>query len=397
MVIRKTHDGYVLLVMLVMILGVGSSWLGISMHSRQALLSPDSLSERDAQRLMDARQSLLSYATLYPWLYGPSGAGPAHLPCPDTDGYGEQGAQPESGMTQRRDGSNPPCASLLSSEGYLPRHTVLPASRYLFHSEPWQRFHYQVAGNVVNNPVNRVVNLELLSSTDDLALARISLRSSIDSSTVGQVIIRGQALRDSTAASVAAWVKARVATSSRSRCVSLPNDGVASDAGVVHGAGVIPDAGVVPGSVDADGSVEICSEQQSPSADCDADRLFSYLLDQPVQYSSDTCLVDNLQLNTLEGVSATRHWFVRNLWHDWVDIGYGQGCGFSALPGALPDVTPDAPPGALPDALPQNLPSALADSGCELHYLPNSRFNNDPLTDPMRIGDSILLQWKLAS
>ena len=367
MVINRTHDGFVLLMMLIMILGAGSSWLGVSLYSRQGSLSPDRLSERDAQHLIDARQSLLSYATLYPWLYGPSGAGPAHLPCPDTDGYREHGVLAESGMTQRRDGSNPPCASVLSSDGHLPRHTVLPGSRYLFHAEPWQRFVYRVAGNVVNNPINRIVNLQLLSNSEQSTLARISLHSSIDASVVGEVVIKGTALRDSTAASVAAWVKARVATSSGSSCTSPADDGV------------------LPDSVEANASADICGDQQSRLSECNADRLFIYLLDKPFQYSQNGCLADNLHLNTMEGVLATRHWFVRNLWHEWVDISYGPGCNPSVLSGALPSTQPRA------------LSGDLADSACELRYLPNTRFNDDLFTDQIQIDNTVLLQWRLPS
>ena len=363
MVISKPHDGYVLLMMLAMILGVGSSWLGVSLQVRHTLSGSVRLSERDAQHLMDARQSLLSYATLYPWLYGPSGAGPAHLPCPDTDGYRKQDALPESGMTQRRDGSNPPCASVSSSAGQLPRHTVLPGSRYLFHVEPWQRFDYRVAGNVVNNPINRIVNLQLLSSTEQSALAHISLRSSVDASVVGEVVIKGKALRDSTAASVAAWVKARVAKSSGSQCSSPA------------------DAGVVPDSVEADASAAICGDQLPTSTDCDVDRLLLYLLDKPVQSSGNGCLADNLQLNTMEGLVATRHWFVRNQWHNWVDISYGQGC------------DPSTHTSALPPALPHD----LAASGCELHYLPRSRFNDETFTGHTQTDETVSLQWRLAS
>ena len=38
------------------------------------------------QAMRDAKDALISYAVLYGDYYGASGAGPGHLPCPDSNG-----------------------------------------------------------------------------------------------------------------------------------------------------------------------------------------------------------------------------------------------------------------------------------------------------------------------
>ena len=338
-----------LLIILLAVLGVGSSWLGISMHSRQSLPGTNRLSVDDAQRLVDSRQSLLSYAVLYHYLYGPSGAGPAHLPCPDTDGYREQGANLESGLSQRRDGPNPPCASLYESDGHLPRHTVLPGNRYLFHAQPWQRFEYRVAGSMINNPVNRIVNLQHLSQVDNSALASIGLRSPSDSSLVGRVTISGQALRDATAASVAAWLKGRIATSDQWLCAN-PLE-------------TISDAEQTGQQSDGD----ICEVLHRQASGCKTDGLLNLLLDKPIEFSGSACLADELRHNSIEGVVATRHWFIRNLWFEWVDISFAKGCEPAA-------------------------PSAL---DCKLAYLSNPRTRVTGTADLNQTTDTVSLQWRM--
>lgn len=65
----------------------------------------------DAMAAMrDAREALISYAVLYGDYYGPGGAGPGHLPCPDTNRSGTE---------------NVPCNG--TTLGRLPESIVLPS------------------------------------------------------------------------------------------------------------------------------------------------------------------------------------------------------------------------------------------------------------------------------
>ena len=279
----KRKNGYVLLTMLLLMLSASAGWVSLSV--RQPGSSRTGLPLIDAQRLADARQSMLSYAALYPYLYGPAGAGPGHLPCPDTDGYTQTSVAMEPGYLQRRDGANPPCASMDETDGYLPRHTVLPSIRYLFHAEPWQRFKYRVSEQLINNPVNRIVNLDTLDRAGHRALAFISLSSSDDSSILGQVAISGKSLRFAMASSVAAWVSTRAAQTSH---VVTP-------------------------------------------LRCESDRLLTIIYDTPLQFPTSGCLADSPELNRIEGVPAARHWFFRNRWHEWVNVVDEQDCKVIAL------------------------------------------------------------------
>jgi len=281
--VRCTANGYVLLMMLLVLLGAGGGLLSFSaqMHGHVQV----DLQDIDAQRLVDARQSLLSYSVLYHYLYGPAGAGPGHLPCPDTDGYAQAAHTLESGFIQRLDGANPPCASADEPDGYLPRHTVLPGIRYLFHSEPWQRYEYRVAAQIINNPVNRTVNLATLDQSGHRSLAVVSIPSLNGDFVQGQVTLRGNSLRHGMASSVAAWVLAR---SNQTVRFDMP-------------------------------------------LRCESDRLLTMIFDQPVTLSGTACLTDSPGENTIEGVPVARHWYFRNRWHEWVRVVNEQGCETGAL------------------------------------------------------------------
>ena len=290
---NHTEFGYVLLSMLVMLLSVSAGWLSIASTAAQYGATPNAISERDRRGLADARQSMLSYAVLYPYFYGPTGAGPAHLPCPDTDGYRESDAEVQSAENQRRDGPNPPCADHAGSDGQLPRHIALPGYRYLFHSQSTQRYDYTVAGFMVNNPLNRVVNLDRLYAHADQPVATIRLASSINKKSKASVSITGMALVNATAASVADWVVKRSARVRYESCRLQSNDVVAKQPIL---------------------ETKVCHSPGSLSQQCVSDQLLISVLDLPAVFSGD-CLATSLELNTLDGVPALRHWFVRNEWY----------------------------------------------------------------------------------
>ncbi|MFK7859038.1 MAG: hypothetical protein AB8B64_09460 [Granulosicoccus sp.] len=310
----RSEHGYVLLTMLVLLLSVGGGWMS---HSRLTYVNSEAshtISVNDQHSLVQARQSLISYAALYPYLYGPTGAGPAHLPCPDTDGYRERGSRAQSGQNQSRDGSDPPCASQSGSDGLLPRHTVLPGHRYLFHSQPWQRFEYRVAGHMINNPLNRVVNLQGLVADAQEPVATISLPLSDDADTAAHVTIRGRALVNATVASVAAWVIQRTVQTGQALCSTATDDA----------SGLLATTG--------NGSVETCSSPVSytENPSCQYDEALAIVLDRPFVFSGE-CLLGSLESNTIERVSALRHWYIRNGWYRSLQLSYHEGCSADQL------------------------------------------------------------------
>ena len=110
---------------------------------------------RQLQILSDARQQLIAYSASYLESYKPTGAGPGHLPCPDTD-QSPDAYQVQAGL--RGDGPNPPCGKHSVAIGKLPRHISHGKSRFAFHLEDKHALWYAVDTRFINNPVNRVVN-----------------------------------------------------------------------------------------------------------------------------------------------------------------------------------------------------------------------------------------------
>ncbi|MEE9336193.1 MAG: hypothetical protein V3U65_19060 [Granulosicoccaceae bacterium] len=110
---------------------------------------------RQSQTLVDARQHLIAYSASYLESYKPTGAGPGHLPCPDTDQVSDE-YQVQAGL--HGDGPNPPCGKRDIAIGKLPRHISHGKHRYAFHLEDKHALWYAVDTRFINNPVNRVVN-----------------------------------------------------------------------------------------------------------------------------------------------------------------------------------------------------------------------------------------------
>lgn len=286
----------------VLLLGVGAGFMNIAMDVKSANVFSKHEYNRRWVALTNARQSLISYATVYPYLYGPASAGPGHLPCPDTDGFTQAISTVASGRDQRRDGPNPPCGSTTRSLGHLPRHTVLPGYRYLFHSQPEQRLRYEVDAHMINNPVNRVVNLSTLLASAHAGIASVSLPPVRNGAVSMKVAITANALIESTVASVAAWVIDRSNRLALGHCVSSEtvSDQKQSD-------------------------VSGCKGDYVVDPDCRADALWFQLLDYPL-IDNGACIVDQLKNNLIEGIPAQRHWFVRNQWSSSVMLYRPESC-----------------------------------------------------------------------
>lgn len=260
----------------------------------------------DQYALQTARQSLLTYAALYPWLYGPRGAGPGHLPCPDTDAVTLAPWSPAS----RRDGPNPPCGSSAFATGQLPRHVNLPGQRYVFHVEPDQRLAYRVSSDMINNPVNRMVNDAVIRGgreqrpfvawvsqpVGDAGQARSAL---------SRVPVSRESLLPGVRRSVAAWLVARVNRVRHQACVASPEAApAASGLQITEVLRLISDAhSKRPGK-----SLREPLKQDGDSCE---------------EYVSQDTAVD---ARLIEGVPLHAHWFVRNGWHERVVLQSSEVC-----------------------------------------------------------------------
>lgn len=314
-----------LLVLLVM--SAGSTWwlidVGRSVTSIQSYVG-HTLNDRSA--MLQARQSLLSYSSLYPFLYGPTGTGPGHLPCPDTDTHdqiGSGGTHPFSG-----DGPNPPCGSSNYIQAALPRHVSLPGIRYSFHSEPFQRFDYAVHSHVVNNPVNRIVNLSFLSSTQGVhaVAATVEYEMGASQDPGGRKLtarISNAALLEVVKPAVAAWVIDSVERSALGLCrASYPENQILRHMGEsVEVNRIKPDDSNRSSSVSQDClamSELLQSCVNTVDGSISENSILLLVVDQvPL---GETCAEIDFLNSTIESVAISRHWFVRNLWHEWVHI-----------------------------------------------------------------------------
>jgi len=121
------------------------AWLGVitlGVSHGGLSLAPNTFRAQslEAVQLNDERDRLIYYAVDYANLYGPGGAGPGHLPCPDTD------------VLNERPGPNPPCAQAAIAEGLLPDGVFRPTGRIAFADAMLGRSSYRVDRAVVNNP-----------------------------------------------------------------------------------------------------------------------------------------------------------------------------------------------------------------------------------------------------
>jgi len=103
--------------------------------------------------LREAKLSLIAYATLYAEYYNATNSGPGYLPCPDTNGNGDE---------------NAPCGA--NTLGRLPQSIALPTLGKVFPLSTFnasidERFWYSVADNFRRSP-SGVLNSSTISATN---------------------------------------------------------------------------------------------------------------------------------------------------------------------------------------------------------------------------------------
>jgi len=140
--IEQKQNGYAMLWMLAW-LGASSMALGALHHQVGAVGAWES-GWRAAYELSLERERLVHYSIDYGNLYGAGGAGPGHLPCPNTN------------AAWQRPGPNPPCGHGLSVSGKLPNGVTRPRGRIALSDALHISSNYSVSNAVVNNPAQAV-------------------------------------------------------------------------------------------------------------------------------------------------------------------------------------------------------------------------------------------------
>lgn len=321
------------MLMLLVLISGSAWWLNAATGTMLQTSSHGYNLQADQWAMINARQSLLSYASLYAYFYGPSGAGPGHLPCPDTDSRVPVAIRrPFAG-----DGPNPPCGSSSNSNGHLPRHVSLPGNRYAFHSEPHQRFEYSVYADVVNNPINRIVNPSLLATVQSRNAIAATIESDVISTTVDvdrrpEVRITHAALLQAVKPAVAAWFLDVVERSQLGSCQSLGENESSRKSVRTQETHDVSDAGQSYSSM----LTQRCRRLSELRAMCHstldenghahgkANAVLLLLIDQLPEV--DQCVTEHPGDSTMERVAINRHWFVRNRWHEWLQIDTSEDC-----------------------------------------------------------------------
>ncbi len=303
---RGQQSGFALLLMLFVLLSAGIAGLART-QAYSGVAAPGFTADQYA--LQTARQGLLTYAALYPWFYGPRGAGPGHLPCPDTDAVNWA----VWSQASSRDGPNPPCGSDANATGQLPRHVNLPGHRYVFHVEPYQRLAYHVASEMINNPVNRIVNDAVIKGEQGQWPFVAWVRQPPDEAsqtqfTTSRVPVSRESLLPGVRRSVAAWLLAQVNSERGEVCLLPPEWSSASSSPEVPG--VL--------SLIAQRESEHLVQSMTQSSTQPEDSLHSCQDYPPQDMAADDRLI--------EGVPLASHWFVRNGWHQRVVIQSTESC-----------------------------------------------------------------------
>lgn len=283
---------------------------------------------RQLQILSAARQQLIAYAAAYLESYKPTGAGPGHLPCPDTDQTPDE-YYVQAGL--RGDGPNPPCGKHAIAIGKLPRHISHGKHRYAFHLEDKHALWYAVDTRFINNPINRAVNPETVGRihfTSELSAAAVVFipiesspmwkqPASVVTGRLQQAFQGGQGL-DSLKESIFQYVliTPMALLSAVSQRVAL----------WLHEQYQVND-------FFACASNKLCEYAVLRSCGfAQRDRMLLLILDNTTTIKCDGTSADRdrskllISDARLDDVFLQRHWFYRNDWWRFVDIKIDDGC-----------------------------------------------------------------------
>ena len=206
---RAGSGGFVALALVALLLA-GSTATLLFGHRPGPVASGPARALEDVRRLAAARDALLAYAATYPERYGPTGAGPGHLPCPDTD------------ATFRLAGPNPPCGRGAVAEGRLPAHVTVDGTRTGLDLAPdGVPIRYRLDTRVANNPARRPVAF----GAGRAGASRIVAELSLPAPGGGRHALRidGAALADAAELGTVAWFASHAAPVLRCGAEPVPS------------------------------------------------------------------------------------------------------------------------------------------------------------------------------
>jgi len=160
LLISRSQCGAALLIMMLILFMVTMGVLLKGYGTRKAQLRQDAAT---SEALSQAKAALIAYAVMYADNYPPTGAGPGHLMCPDTDAPAFDG----NGVPLPPYGApNAPCGP--NAIGRLPHSITLPSGNIFPLADQGsgvdQQFWYAVANSFIATP-NAGVNNTLNSTT----------------------------------------------------------------------------------------------------------------------------------------------------------------------------------------------------------------------------------------
>ena len=278
------------------------------------------------RQLHRAKQALIAYAVTYTDNYGPTGAGPGHLPCPDRD-------PPDDGNSNN-DGPDPPCSNSSSQVGRLPRLTLaenrtvnddglsddnrfkllefFPQQSFL-DRQPW----YWLDDGFINNPLNRQVNTSTVTARQNSHGRDVVAVLLAPGAEFGNTQQRPGLNMDD-------YVEILATTLRDGRAFSRDYDYMSNDLQVF----IYRDEIMRP-------VVQRVAEfitRQATSRLSDLVQAFAAgtACEMPMEGQPDlrlaTCFDWLLDDNVLESFPSHRHWYFRNGWHELTGVAVGRDC-----------------------------------------------------------------------
>ena len=280
---RGAETGFVALALLVLLLA-GTTAVTLVGPSPGATPSRPERALAEIRRLTTARDALLAYAATYPHRYGPTGAGPGHLPCPDTD------------ATFRLAGPNPPCGGAAAATGRLPAHVTVGPSRIgLDVAAGGPPIRYRLDARFANNPARRPLAFageDAVASAAPPLAAALSLEAPRGARFV--LNVEEGALAEAAELGVAAWFAA----------VAEPVDGIRD--GAVVGPRATPAEGKTTSRDETDALERVTRRVPAPDG--------------------------GGGVPTVEGVPQARHWFALDGWARALRVTVEPGCRRTGTP-----------------------------------------------------------------
>jgi len=292
--------------MLMLLLGLSLPTFG-AMALYQAIV-PDPYIQRiiEARQLNQTRQRLIHYSVDYANLYGAGGAGPGHLPCPDTDAMNVQS------------GPNPPCSQQIIASGKVPSGVTRTIGRLGFTHQLSNRPIYEVGRALVNNPMQAIATNqwpdEHRFSSHTFAYAKLTGVNG-ESRTIGK-----KHLQVPVHQWVQAWLVNQLLISVLSHCEKRSYEDVQIDSSPI----VLADCALAE---PATRRIPIACRSEVTVCVLEAEELLS--------------LLTNGDQLDWQGVPIRRHWFVANQWLALAQLQLHTDCAFQRQPCVLA-VVPDS-------------------------------------------------------